>query len=357
MKLLCSLAAPSARGNVMSEHIIEVDINNFSSVVEASEQLVLIDFWAPWCAPCKALNPIISELADKFAGNVKVAKVNIDEARELGQQFGVRGIPALFLFKDGKMTQNISNIRSLSGLVDVLEGQIGGQSIEDTMLKRLDDPEMLSMFLQEADINTVRTVLTKKPEIATTPIGEYNTLPMTMMVQEKQLERVALLREFGAKPTLVELIMLGLIDELTAEVSGLSSQQVLEKAQTPAAEFYATVLMTNNWQLCELLIPENADLNLPGENNDYPILQCALRLSVEKLSLLVNRGLDLSAIMRGKNSLQMAIANLDTVKFLLANGQDPKKTDSEGRTAVEYAKQAAEINPACQSVADYLAAL
>ncbi|MFM8269263.1 MAG: thioredoxin [Pseudomonadota bacterium] len=102
-----------------SELISHLNDTNFSDVVEKSTGPVLVDFWAEWCMPCRALAPIIDELATEFKGKVQFAKLNVDEAREIPAKFGIRGIPTLILFQNGKkVTELVGNqpkekIRSL----------------------------------------------------------------------------------------------------------------------------------------------------------------------------------------------------------------------------------------------------
>jgi thioredoxin 1 len=82
--------------------IVEVTEVSFDSEVVQSELPTLVDFWAPWCAPCVALTPTIEAISEMYAGRVKVVKVNIDEARPLADRYGVRGIPHLVFLKQGK---------------------------------------------------------------------------------------------------------------------------------------------------------------------------------------------------------------------------------------------------------------
>ncbi len=87
----------------MSDNVIHVGDADFETQVLQSDQPVLVDFWVEWCGPCKMIGPIIDELADNYAGRVKVVKVNVDHARQTAAKFGVRGIPTLLMFKDGQV--------------------------------------------------------------------------------------------------------------------------------------------------------------------------------------------------------------------------------------------------------------
>jgi len=78
---------------------------NFESEVIASEIPVLVDFWAPWCGPCKMLGPVISQIAEENEGKVKVGKVNVDEEDELAAQYGIQSIPTVMLFKGGEVVE------------------------------------------------------------------------------------------------------------------------------------------------------------------------------------------------------------------------------------------------------------
>ncbi len=83
--------------------LLAVTDKDFNKEVVESEQPVLVDFWAEWCGPCQRLMPIVEEVAGEMAGKVKIVKVNIEEAPEAPTKYGVKGIPALMLFKGGKL--------------------------------------------------------------------------------------------------------------------------------------------------------------------------------------------------------------------------------------------------------------
>ena len=90
-----------------SDLITNLNDTTFSENVEKNETPILIDFWAEWCMPCRALAPIIDELATEFKGKVRFAKVNVDECRDIPAKFGIRGIPTLLLFNGGKKVNEL----------------------------------------------------------------------------------------------------------------------------------------------------------------------------------------------------------------------------------------------------------
>jgi thioredoxin 1 len=87
--------------------VLEVNDATFDQEVLKSEQPVLVDFWAEWCGPCKAIAPTVDALAAKYAGQLKVTKVNVDQNGATPSRYGIRGIPALLLFKGGKVADQI----------------------------------------------------------------------------------------------------------------------------------------------------------------------------------------------------------------------------------------------------------
>lgn len=85
----------------MNDKIKAVSDASFEDEVINSKQVVLVDFWAEWCAPCKALAPVLDSIADEFDGKVTIAKLNIDDNQQTPPKYGIRGIPTVLLFKDG----------------------------------------------------------------------------------------------------------------------------------------------------------------------------------------------------------------------------------------------------------------
>jgi len=90
-----------------SENVIAFTDANFEQEVLKSDVPVLVDFWATWCAPCKAIAPLVDAVADEFVGKVKVGKVNVDENQATPAKYNVRGIPTLIMFKDGAVVDQI----------------------------------------------------------------------------------------------------------------------------------------------------------------------------------------------------------------------------------------------------------
>ena len=90
-----------------SDKVVQLSDDAFEADVLQSSTPVLVDFWASWCAPCKAISPVVDELAEEYAGQIKIGKLNVDENPATPGQFGVRGIPTLILFKDGQVVDQV----------------------------------------------------------------------------------------------------------------------------------------------------------------------------------------------------------------------------------------------------------
>ncbi|CAA6678890.1 MULTISPECIES: thioredoxin [unclassified Lentimonas] len=99
----------------MSENITELDSSNFEAAISASVPVV-VDFWAPWCGPCKAIAPILEELAAELGDAVKICKVNVDNNSEIAGKFEIRAIPTILVFKNGAVSDTIVGLTSKDDL-------------------------------------------------------------------------------------------------------------------------------------------------------------------------------------------------------------------------------------------------
>jgi thioredoxin 1 len=105
---------------------MELTKDNFQAEVIEGDMPVLVDFWATWCGPCLAVAPVIDELASEYEGKLKVGKVDVDAQQQLATDFGVRSIPTLLIFKDGKIAEQIVGSVLKSKLVEKLQGVLEG---------------------------------------------------------------------------------------------------------------------------------------------------------------------------------------------------------------------------------------
>jgi thioredoxin 1 len=109
----------------MSEHVIEVTDARFEQEILLSPVPVLVDFWASWCAPCRMIGPVVEALAGEYAGRLKVAKMNVDENVSTPAKYGIRGIPALLLFKNGELVDQVVGAVPRAQVVTLIDKVLG----------------------------------------------------------------------------------------------------------------------------------------------------------------------------------------------------------------------------------------
>lgn len=101
--------------------IKQITNNNFEQEVIQSDKLVVVDFWATWCGPCRAIGPVIDELADQYNGSVVIGKVNVDEESELSRRYNVMSIPTIMLFKNGEVINKVVGLHSKEDLIEIID--------------------------------------------------------------------------------------------------------------------------------------------------------------------------------------------------------------------------------------------
>lgn len=108
-----------------SEHVLTLNEDNFDETLQRRSHPILVDFWASWCGPCKAIAPSLEQLAEEMKGRALVGKVNVDENGDLANRFGIRSIPTLVVFKDGKVVDQCVGAAPKEQIRELLEKHIG----------------------------------------------------------------------------------------------------------------------------------------------------------------------------------------------------------------------------------------
>ena len=100
--------------------VVTITLENFEAEVLQSDKPVLVDFWAPWCGPCRMLSPVVDEIAEENS-NIKVGKVNVDEQEELAMRFGIMSIPTLIIFKNGEVVKKTMGVQPKAAILGLFE--------------------------------------------------------------------------------------------------------------------------------------------------------------------------------------------------------------------------------------------
>ncbi len=113
----------------MSDYVKETTDSSFETDVLGSDRPVLVDFWAAWCAPCRMLAPTVEAVAEKYATNARVVKLNVDDNPSVSQRYGIKGIPTLILFKNGKEEERVVGATSEAAISRMLDKHVGAATV------------------------------------------------------------------------------------------------------------------------------------------------------------------------------------------------------------------------------------
>ncbi len=113
----------------MSQHSLKINQVNSETILMNNPKPALVDFWAPWCGPCKAIGPLLEELAEEYQGRVTIGKCNIDNSPEIAQQYGVRSVPTLLFIQQGEIIERIVGTTSKDSIEKTLGKMLSGEKI------------------------------------------------------------------------------------------------------------------------------------------------------------------------------------------------------------------------------------
>ena len=338
--------------------VVTANGSNFKAEVLDSGIPVLLDFWAPWCGPCKALNPVLDDIATKFAGRAKVVKVNIEDAPDIKDQYPSRGIPHLLLLDKGAVVADVGRVRTRSGLSEIIEGQLAGQSRDATLEANLSDVNMLRAFITDAEIERVKAVFLANPKYVETDLGGGMT-PLMLTVRMQKHDRTDLLLDLGAKASLAALAGAGKADLLAEALR--SNPNVNAPDEAGMLPLYMAI--TNGHRDCiELLIEAGVDLNWASPDGGARPYLWAVSFGdrIETLKYLVTKGMDIEqSVRRGDTLLHIAAYTAEPVlaKYLLEQGHDHTALNDKDQTPLDMGRIGVEKAPECQAVIDLLEAL
>lgn len=337
---------------------INVVDNDFEHVVVQSRVPVLVDFWAPWCKPCLAIDPVMKQLASEYSGRAKIVKVNIDEAVETAERFGVRGIPNVMLFTNGERQMNTGAQpkSTYSGMIDgaLKESESRATENPDGQLDELLKSNDFRMgFISSGELDDVKGALARNPEIGRQPFDD-GTTPMALVLRQSFKDRINVILSCNPSLTVSELAGVGRLDALIKAVD--ENLTTLDEADANGTRPLDLAVRHNQYECCKFLLERGADPSLLSENEGNsqwsPIATAVSSSNDEIAKLLIDHGADLSVTNRhGLTLLHLAAlagfasseaASSNMIEVLLENGVDKAAVDDNGDTALEATQKRVE---------------
>jgi|GEM_PF-95700 len=322
--------------------VVEVNDDNFEAEVINATVPVLVDFWAPWCGPCKQIAPIMDMLAEQYGERAKIVKIDVDVATNVARKFGIRSIPNVFLFHEGEKKANIGGSQPQSAYAEIIDNALTNKGEVDVLTLLKNDDYRMSFIMSE-EIEKLKSALQTMPEIASKPFPDGMT-PIKMLLLRKRYDRVDVLLTANPTLTFSELVGLGKVAELEAMKSANPSLDLEDVSNSVSALMLA--VHTEQMASAKWLLEQGVDANFNGERMGTPFILATSYSNYEMTKLLLEYNGDLSAMGRGDTPL-IHVAAIDNfgmlpvsaplISLLISKGVDKTAVNAEGLTVLEAA--------------------
>ena len=331
--------------------VIHVSDEAFAEIVEASNVPVLVDFWAPWCGPCKALDPIMKQLASEYGPRAKICKVNIDEATQIAARFGVRGIPNVMLFNQGERQSGSQGVQPKSTYAKQIDGAISSYSSsptkkDDQMIEMLSDDAFRKSLITSGSIEELKAALTQVPDAAHTPF-ENGMTPIGAVLRRGQKNRIDLV--LATRPTLSvrELAGLGRIDELAVALDADPNR--VDEADIDGVTPLFLAARHSQYDACKLLLERGANVAVSSAPHDATPLATAVDSGdIEIVELLLDYKASANDVLRAGEALLHIAARArvtrgevysGVIDLLLQRGADRNAKNRDEQTPLQACEQ------------------
>lgn len=317
---------------------------SFQSVINNAVVPVLVDFWAPWCKPCVALNPIMEQLAGDYAGRAIVAKVNYDECPNIVAQFGIRGVPNVMLFVNGEKKAGMLSVQPKSSYVRLLDNALikSEDSQTDTLADMLNDRSYRETLLTTGDLDDLQEAIKCNPEIVSVKF-ENGMTPIAAVMRRKDTKRIEIVLSANPELTVRELAGLGRLEVLQVMIS--KNPDLIDKSDVDGETPLSMAVRHGHLHCVESLLESGA--NPEGDvdlGRHTPLAMAVVTGNLEAVKCLVKHGADVNAkTWRGQTVLHIACNGLlsetesakDIIEFLLENNINVSAVDDTSVTAIE----------------------